>query len=78
MAPDTDFTLGEHNAAIRQLLDDQRQMRDDLAGIHSILAERRGERRAALWFVSVVSAVLGAVLTFAGNSLAGMFARGHA
>lgn len=71
MAAAEDFTLGEHNAAIRQLLRDQRQMREDLAEIRVILAERRGERRATLWFVSTTGALIGAAVAFTVRFLIG-------
>lgn len=57
------FTLGQHDAAIKTLLEGQKSMSIDIGTIKDILAEQRGERR----FIAVVwGAVSGGVMSFLG------------
>jgi len=71
--PDQIFTLGEHNAAIRDLLVGQKAMQDDITEIKESLAERRGERRAILWLGGTISTVISFVVT----AIAALVARKH-
>lgn len=59
----SDFTLGRHEQAIDQMLTDQRAMKEDIAAIHSILSEQKGEkaaqRRVAAMAGGLAATVLG-------------------
>lgn len=58
-----DFRLGEHDALIAQLLRRMDAVQTSLDAINQTLAEQRGERKAAMWGVSLISAVLGSMGT---------------
>jgi len=53
----SEFILGQHENAIRTLLERTERISDDVNEIKTLLAERRGERRVALWVAGVVGAV---------------------
>jgi hypothetical protein len=57
------FTLGEHDALISTLLKGQTEILDRVTKIEVHMAERRGERRVALWTLTTVAGVVGAAVT---------------
>lgn len=66
---ENEFVLGEHNAAIEQLLQNQQIIQRDIGEIRQILAERRGERRVALWVASAGGAILVFLVRFVAGYL---------
>ena len=59
----SDFTLGQHDAAIKLLLDRTEQMERDIGDIKAILSERRGERRVGYYVASALGAISGWLAT---------------
>lgn len=57
--------MGEHEAMIRVLDERTALMATDIAEIKNILAERKGERRALVRSVSLVSAAFASIATLA-------------
>lgn len=57
------FTLGEHDALITTLLKGQTEILERVTKIEVHLAERRGERRVALWALGTGGGIVGAVVT---------------
>lgn len=64
-----DFTMGQHDSAITQLLADSAEMRADINVIKAILSERRGGRQVGLWVITTFSGVLGAIIALMGRVL---------
>lgn len=58
------------NMLLQQLLDGQSAIETRLTAIETSLAEKRGERRVALWLVGAGSGVIGALATNAAKLLA--------
>lgn len=52
-----DFRLGRNDQAITMMLASQARMELDIARIMSSLAERRGERRTAIWAAGAVGSI---------------------
>jgi hypothetical protein len=66
------FTLGQHEANIRALMEGMEQVQGDLAEIKELLAERRGERRVAFWLAGGAGAIGSAVLALVKLVVAGL------
>lgn len=60
-----DFRIGQHEASIKYLVDEMAALRADVTAIREALAERRGERRVALWTAGGV----GGLVSFLGPIL---------
>lgn len=61
----SDFILGQHEAAIRELLDRTERIEAGMTSIQQTLAEQRGEKRVALYVAGAVGALVMSVLAFA-------------
>lgn len=59
-----DFNLGRHEALIERLVEGQDLIIERVASIEHILAEKKGERRVALWGVGAVGGALGTAMSF--------------
>lgn len=64
------FTLGQHDQAIQLILDRVERIEEKVDKLALALAERQGERRVVVWFVSVASGVVGALITTLGKAIA--------
>lgn len=53
----SEFKLGEHEQAIQTLLEGFQRLEKSVLEIKILLAEKRGERRAALWMAGVVGSL---------------------
>lgn len=53
----SEFKLGEHEQAIQTLLEGQERLEQAVLEIKLLLAEKRGERRVALWMAGVVGSL---------------------
>lgn len=58
-----EFKLGEHEQAIQQLLDSQVRLEGWVLEIREALAEKKGERRVALWAAGVAGSVAAALVS---------------
>jgi hypothetical protein len=58
------FNLGRHEGLIEQLVKGQDQIFARLGDVENILAERRGERKAASMLWASTSGALGALVVF--------------
>lgn len=56
------------NLLLQQLLDGQSAIERRLVTIETTLAEKRGERRVAMWALSGAGGVIGALVTTAAKS----------
>ena len=63
----SEFTLGQHEAKIDALTTEVAAVRRDIASILDILAEKRGERRVALWGVGAISSIVTMLLGYIGK-----------
>lgn len=61
----SEFKLGEHEQAIRQLAEDMATVKTDVAEIKMMLAEKRGERRIALWAAGAAGSIAATVISLA-------------
>lgn len=59
---DAQFMVGQHAAQIETLSKDMALVRADVAWIRETLAEKRGERKAAVWFAATGGGVAATVL----------------
>lgn len=62
---DLNFKVGEHEGLIQTLVDSMGRIEGRLASIEQTLAEKKGERRVALWALGTLSGAVGAFLTAA-------------
>jgi hypothetical protein len=62
--PDQSFTLGEHEADIRALIEGQGRIERDIAAIKDTLAERKGERRMVVWLVGGASTLASVIVSY--------------
>lgn len=53
------FNLGRHEALIERLVESQTELITRITSIEHILAEKRGERRIALWVASSAGGAIG-------------------
>lgn len=60
---DDQFNLGRHEALIQQIADTQTTVVLRLTNIEHLLAEKRGERRVAIWVASSVGGLIGTAAT---------------
>lgn len=60
----SEFKLGEHEQAIRQLADDMATVKTDVGEIKEMLAEQRGARRVAVWAAGAAGSVAATAITF--------------
>jgi hypothetical protein len=67
--------MSENDLLVRELAKDIREIRETVMEIRETLAERRGERRVALWAAGAMGGVLGALLAFSGHLLEGFIGR---
>ncbi|HEX7019006.1 MAG TPA: hypothetical protein VF159_03280 [Gemmatimonadaceae bacterium] len=58
-----DFTLGQHEQAINQLSSDVKEIKATVLRIELALAEKRGERRVALWLASAAGTAAAAAVS---------------
>lgn len=63
----SDFTLGQHEAKIDALTVEVAAVRRDVSSILEILAEKRGERRVALWGIGAVSSIVTMLIGYIGK-----------
>lgn len=59
----SEFTLGEHSEAIRTLQTDLTVVKETVLRIELALAEKKGERRVALWAAGVVGTAAAALVS---------------
>jgi NH3-dependent NAD+ synthetase len=59
------FNLGRHEEAIENLSRDMADVKSDVRAIRESLAEKKGERRAALYVSGGVGSVVATLITFA-------------
>lgn len=55
--------MGDNDQALGMLYDQQKQMMEHILAIRDELAEKRGERRAALWAAGAIGGSLGTLTT---------------
>jgi len=63
------FDLGRHEALIEKLSADVATMQTDIAWIRETLAEKRGERRVAVYFAAAGGGVVATILTYVGKHI---------
>jgi hypothetical protein len=59
----SDFRLGEHSEAIRSLQLDVTDIKETVLRIELSLAEKKGERRVALWAAGVAGTAAAALVS---------------
>lgn len=61
--------LGQHEAKINLILEGQEKMAQDIGEIKTMLAEKRGERRVALWGIGALSSSVTMLAGYIGKVL---------